>query len=268
MHWKPDHQLYPPYLKNRIQRGRGVCKGIDYQPWLKLRDVPSSGTSSSISGIKIPRPYNLLSELETTYFYLEERKYSNIDIQEQWPILDIDRTLELCSENGVRHAYRGMNPEPFTIDFLITSVDENHKLTPRAASIKTPEDAKNPLIRQRLLIEYLWCKEKGISWTLIDTTRFTKTLLENLRFIRSWHRHRYLPNTEAEALFIQQFKFSYGNNILLNVIIKAIAKKLRITTELTLDTFRFCAWADQIQISLEHPIALDKPIVLRNNNLD
>jgi hypothetical protein len=267
MHWKPDHQLYPPYLKTRIERGRGVWKGVDYKPWLKLRDVPSSGTSSSVSGIKIPRPYNFLSELETTYFYLVERKASTIDIQEQWPILDIDRTLELCSEYGVRHAYRGMNPEPFTIDFLITSADENQKLTTRAASIKTPDDAKNPLIRQRLLIEFLWCKEKEIPWTLIDTTCFTKTLLENLRFIRSWHRHRYLPNPEAEALFIQQFNFSYGKNVLLNLIIVSIAKKLRITTELTLDRFRFCAWSDQIQISLEHPIGLDKPIILKRDNL-
>lgn len=264
MHWQPNHKLYPPYLKARIQRGRGVSKGREYKPWLKIRDVPSSGTSSSISGIITPRPYNLLSELETIYFYLVERNNSTVDIQEQWPILDIDRTLELCAEYGVRHTFRGSNPEPFTIDFLITSKNDQHKSHIRAASIKTPEDANNPLIRQRLLIEYLWCKERGIPWTLIDTSRFTKTLLENLRFIRTWHRHRYIPNPEVEALFLKQFNFTYTKNIVLHEINKAIAKKMRITADLALDIFRYSAWSDQIDISFEHSLALDKPIVLRS----
>lgn len=268
MHWVPDHKLYPPYLKTRIQRGRGVSKGIDYKPWLKIRDVPSIGTSSSISGIIIPRPYNLLSELETIYFYLIERKKSTFDIQEQWPILDIDRTLELCAEYGVRHNFRGSNPEPFTIDFLITSKNAQYTSEIRAASIKTPEDASNPLIRQRLLIEYLWCKERGIPWTLIDTSRFTKTLLENLRFIRSWHRHRYIPNPEIEAFFLKRFDFTYSKNIVLNDINKLISKKLFISENLALDTFRYCAWTNQIDICLEHSIALNKPIVLRSNNHD
>ena len=268
MHWKPDHKLYPPYLKTRIQRGRGVSQGIEYKPWLKIRDVPSLGTSSSVSGIIIPRPYNLLSELETIYFYLVERNSLTVEIQEQWPILDIDRTLELCAEYGVRHTFRGSNPEPFTIDFLITSKSDQNKSVLRAASIKTPADAKDPLIRQRLLIEYLWCREREIPWTLVDTSRFTKTMFENLRFMRSWHRHRYIPNPEVEALFLQQFHFTYSKNIVLNEINKAIARKMRVSSDLALDTFRYCAWSDQIKISLEHSLALDKPIVLRSNDHD
>lgn len=268
MYWKPNHKLYPLYLKARIQRGKGVGQGVEYKPWLRIRDVPSTGTSSSISGIINSRPHILLSELETIYFYLVERKISTLDIQEQWPILDIDRTLELCAEYGVRHAFKGFNPEPFTIDFLITYKNSENKTTVCAASIKTPEDAINPHIRQRLLIEYLWCKEKGINWTLIDTTRFTKTILENLRFMRTWHRHRYLPNPLNEALFLKQFHFTNTKNIILIEIIQEISKKLRISKDLTLDTFRYLAWFDHIKMSLDYSIALDKPIVLRRSNFD
>lgn len=268
MHWKPDHKLYPPYLKTRIQRGKGVRQGVQYKPWFKIRDVPSTGTSSSISGIINQRPHNLLSELETIYFYLIERQNSTVDIQEQWPILDIDRTLELCAENGVRHTFRGSNPEPFTIDFLITSKNEQDQLVVRAASIKTPEDANNPLIRQRLIIEYLWCKERGIEWKLIDTTGFTKTVLENLRFMRSWYRHRYSPNQKIEALFIQYFNFYYGKNIILSEINNHISKKMRITADQALDIFRYCTWFNLIEISLEHSLALDKPIILKSSNYD
>lgn len=82
------------------------------------------------------RPHHMLSELETTYFFLLERKASVVDIREQWPILHIDRTLELCAEQGASHKFRGAYPEPFTIDFVVTE-EVDGKIFHRAASIKT-----------------------------------------------------------------------------------------------------------------------------------
>lgn len=262
MHWKPDPKLYPPYLRARIRRRRGVGNCMTYKPWLKIRDVPSRGTSSSVSGIIVPRPYNFLSEIETTYFYLMERKPSTVDIQEQWPILDIDRTLELCAKYDVRHPYRKSYPEPFTIDFLITSKSDDGELSWRAASIKTPKDAVNPDIRQRLFIEYAWCKEHGIPWTLVDTSQFDKTMLANLRFMRTWHRHRYVPNPENETLFVKQFKLSYSKNIRLKELIQCTGKTLQLPDDVAQDTFRHCTWLNLIDTSLKHPLAFDKPLVL------
>lgn len=149
MFWKPDPQLYPPYLRARVRRGRGIGERLDYKAWLSIRDVPSMGTSSSIAGLKVRRPIHTLSELETTYFYLTERAPNVVDIREQWPILDIDGTLRLCSDLGIRHAFRGAYPEPFTIDFLITEENQG-ALSFRAASIKTMKDANDPKVRRRL----------------------------------------------------------------------------------------------------------------------
>lgn len=269
MHWKPNPELYPPYLRSKIKRGRGVCAGIAYKPWLKIRDVPSRGTSSSVKGILVPRSYNCLSEIETIYFYLMERRASTVDIQEQWPILDIDRTLELCAEYGIRHNYRSSNPEPFTIDFLITSKNAQNELNVRAASIKTPDDASNPDIRARLLIEYVWCHERGIPWTLVDTSQFNKTMLANLRFMRTWYRHRYVSNPEIETRFTKSFHLAYRRNILLEELIQHTSKILRLSSDTALDIFRYCAWSNLIDISLQHPLALDKPLVLaRSTNHD
>jgi hypothetical protein len=149
VHWSANPELYPPYLRNSIRAGKGVGVGSQYLPWLAVRDVPSDGTSAQIGGILIDRPFDLLAELEATYFFLQERKKSTVDIRECWPILDIDKTLELCSALGVRHAYRGHYPAPFTIDFLITeSIDG--QVHHRAASIKTAKDAADPEVRKRL----------------------------------------------------------------------------------------------------------------------
>ncbi len=271
MHWKPNPLLYPQYLRARVRRGRGVGDGLSYISWLTTRDVPSDGTSSIIHGIHINRPYHLLSELEAIYFLILERKPSSADIKEQWPILDIDRTLELCAKYGVRHPYRGSYPEPFTIDFLITT-DCDGKLKCRAASIKTPEDAKDPTVRLRLTIEYVWCREHGIPWTLVDTSAFGETLLErktflaNLRFIRAWFRHQYAPDRQRVVHFSQRFNSLYRTNVPLDELIHQAAKTLHLTDTSAQDTFRYCAWADLIKLSLKHPLAMNLPLVLRRNH--
>jgi hypothetical protein len=263
MEWASDPTLYPTYLRSRIRRGRGVGKGLLYAPWFKTRDVPSQGTSGTIPGIVVSRPFHFLSELEATYFFLIERQRNTIDLQEQWPILDIDETLRLSRLLRVRHPYRNGRPEPFTIDLLITSASEK-AVTVRAASIKTGADAKNPQIKQRLTVEYLWCSERGIPWTLVDTTQFNKVLLDNLRFIRSWFRHRYQPDEECTSRFSEVFLRSYRTNVPLQELIFTAGQKLRLPDSVASDVFRYCAWRDDIPISLKQPLAGNQPLVLRD----
>jgi len=44
---------------------------------------------------------------------------------------------------------------------------------------------------------------------------------------------------------------------------------MRLSTDTTLDIFRYCTWSNFIDISLQHPLALDKPIFLnRASNHD
>lgn len=262
MYWKPDPLLYPPYLRLRIKRCRGIGFGQQYVPWLKVRDVPSRGTSSIPRGILTGRPHHLLSELEAIHFFLVERRSTTVDIREQWPILDIDRTLELCSQLGVRHVTRNGCPEPFTLDLLITE-RINGELKYRAASVKTAEDAQDPHVRLRLAVEHQWCEERGIPWTLIDTSQFNKTVLQNLRFLRGWFRHRYAPDSSLEELFIDRFQAVYAPNRTLHEVVSQLALLLRQPVTVMEDTFRYCAWSNRIQLSLAHGLSLDSPVVLK-----
>lgn len=264
MHWKTDPNLYHPFLRSRIRRRRGVGFGKEYVPWLKIRDVPSRGTSSVVSGIHIRRPYHLLSELEAIYFFLIERRSSIIDIQEQWPILDVDQTLTLCALSGVQHRYRGQYPEPFTIDFLITEEIEG-QIKCRAASIKTHADAVDPKIRQRLAIEFAWCRERGVPWTLVDTSKFDRTLLANLRFLRAWFTNRYKPCSEGTELFAQYFERYYRTNVPLNELIQQAAHGLQLSESLAVNTFLYSAWSDRITVSLQYPLSLALPLILRRD---
>lgn len=262
MHWKPKSDLYPPYLRSRIRRGRGVGQGTSYRPWLRVREVPSRGTGSVVYGISVRRPHHLLSELEATYFFLLERRSRTVDIREQWPILDIDSTLRLCANQGVRHAYRGPYPEPFTIDFVIKERDEDGNTIHRAASIKTPEDAKDPQIQQRLAVEHAWCQEHDVAWTLVDTSAFDKTLLSNLRFLRSWFRHRHKPAPDRAARFADLFLSDYREDTALSELVERTRKRLRISDALALDLFRYCGWTNLIPVALTTQISLNRALAL------
>jgi len=261
VYWQPDPQLYPPYLRSRIKRHRGIGSGRGYVPWLKVRDVPSRGTSVITPGVYSGRSHHLLSELEAIYFYLLEKRVGTIDVREQWPILDIDKTLELCAEFGVRQRMKNGYPEPFTIDFLITERVED-RLTYRAASVKSPEDARDPYVRLRLAVEHAWCADRGIPWTLVNTERFNKTMLENLRFQRGWFRHKYTSDTTLEDRFMAQFTAHYAPNRLLSEILERVSKALRLPVGVMEDAFRHSAWSGRIPTSLAYPLTLDTPVVL------
>lgn len=259
MRWDPDANFYHPYLRARIRRRHGIGEGPSYVPWLKVRDVPSKGTSSIISGVLTGRAHHLLSELEATYFYLVERNKSTADVREQWPILDIDYTLALCRQYGVQHPFRAGHPEPFTLDFLITERSPTG-LRYRASTIKTPADGIDPGVRRRLAIERDWCEVKGIPYSLVDTTEFNRTLLNGLRFARGWYRHRVTISDKKALAYCRVFAESYSRQFTMHQLIERSARDLAIDVDVSQDLFRYCIWRSYIPVDFRRPLALNLPV--------
>lgn len=171
MEWPSDLALYPPFLRARLKKGFGLGQGETYKPWIRVRDFGSHGDSANPPSIKIDRPYHFLSRPEKCYFYVLERDEDVVDIQEQFPILDLGNTIRLCAKYKVRHIYRNGFPEPFTIDFIVTRRTETGTVT-EAHSVKTKEDFDKPRTKARLNIERQWCSEAGIDWARVDPTPF------------------------------------------------------------------------------------------------
>ncbi|MFS0756117.1 TnsA endonuclease N-terminal domain-containing protein [Noviherbaspirillum sp. 1P10PC] len=263
MEWSRDLKMYPRYWHNRLKRGFGLGAGVAYHPWLRVRDVPSIGTSGNPKGIKVSRIYHLLSTPERVFFHLLDRQPNVIDIREQFPILHLNETQSICSELGIRHTRRGPYPEPFTLDFFVT------RQTPlgvvfQARSIKTPEHAADPNVRLRLAVEHIWCQAHGIDWKLIDTSGFTGNLLSTLTFMRGWSVQRYIPNPEQADEFAKVFHNIYTKNLPLREIVELCSKRLKRGYGHCLNEFRYCAWSNRIVVDLTAKLTLHLPVVLRN----
>jgi hypothetical protein len=264
MRWPENLDHYPKYWHTRLRRGFGLGVGDTYRPWIRVRDIPSSGSSGNPTGIRVARIYHLLSELERIYFFLLERQPDVVDIREQFPILHLHGTLELCAQLDVMHARKGRYPEPFTLDFMVTR-QTSSGLCQQARSIKTPKDAKDPNVRRRLNIEYQWCRQNDIDWSLVDTSSFTKDLLSTLVFMRGWSRHGYKPDEEGIKAFTAGFHLIYRRNVPLRELLQECASHLRIGFDQCQNAFRYGAWADWIQLDLSHCLAMNLPVVLHGS---
>ncbi len=261
MRWPEELGHYPRYWHSRIRRGFGLGTREAYRPWLRVRDVPSFGSSGTPNGIRTPRNYHLLSALERIDFFLTERRPDVVDIREQFPILHLHGTLELCAALGVRHPSQGRFPEPFTIDLMVTR-ETSDGLSYQARSIKTPEDAQDEDVKRRLNVEYQWCRQNGIDWTLVDTGQFTKEVLSTLVFMRGWYRHGYHPTVERVEAFAGGFMRVYQRNVPLRELLLECESYLRLGFNECQNAFRYCTWADWIQVDLLSSLAMNLPVVL------
>lgn len=251
------------YLRKRLERGMGLGHGTSYRPWLTVRDVPSSGTSSIVLGIKSARLHHLFSNLESTYFFMLERDPSIIDIREQFPILEIGETQRICRQLGVPHVYKKGFPDAFTIDFLVTRWAENGPIY-EARSIKPAARLLDDAARRRLAVEWRWCQSKGIDWRLVDTTHFSKTLLSSLRFIREWFRRGCSFDVGLADAFAHEFDLAFGRYDDLASILERVAARLGRPFGAVDDVFRMASWLDRIDIDFTKTLALNRPVVRRS----
>ena len=95
-----DKPINPKHEKLLKTRGRG--RGKDYEPFIKVHEISSSGESVRIRSASVGRVHHLLSRIELLAFLVFDQFEQTIDIREQYP-LPINDTLDICSRLGIRH---------------------------------------------------------------------------------------------------------------------------------------------------------------------
>lgn len=175
-------QYWNSEAKNKrwIKEGRGQGAGSNYKPWLTVRDVASEGRSHRVFGHITQRTHHLLSDLELATFLLLQWRPTTTDIREQFP-LDREVTQEISKRLGSDHpSHQGLD-QYMSSDFV---VDSTEKDKPRfAIQVKPTEAYSNPRTIEKLEIERIYWREKGVPFFWVTEKQIPPTVFENINLL-------------------------------------------------------------------------------------
>ncbi len=172
-------------IEKRLQEGRGQGSGADYKPWLTIQDVSSSGLSKRILGVTTKRRHELLSQLESNYFYILDWAKNVTDIKEQYPLLPLSETLSIAANIGVIHPQDPKNKEPIvmTTDFYI-EVQKGMGVEYQARTVKPSNQLDDKRTIEKLEIERQYWQRRNISWGIVTERDIPLEIVKNLKWIR------------------------------------------------------------------------------------
>ncbi|MBU5317731.1 TnsA endonuclease N-terminal domain-containing protein [Clostridium bornimense] len=166
--------------KYRLLEKRGTGSYKEYTPWLKVHEFGSKGRVHRLSGWKVDRVYEFMSDLEVYYFLLRQWEEKVIDIREQFPLLPLEETLLIADELGYEHPDRkSKNNTVMTTDFLIT-INDIDGIRNVARAIKMESECRKPRVIEKLSIEKKYWENRHIEWGIVTEKQIDKTKAINI----------------------------------------------------------------------------------------
>ncbi|CAM3708584.1 TnsA endonuclease N-terminal domain-containing protein [Vibrio aquimaris] len=166
--------------KRWIKEGRGNGHGIDYLPWITVRDIPSDGRSHRVFGHKSQRTHHLLSDLELAVFLTLEWRSDTKDIREQFP-LERQDTLNIALDNGIKHPTQAGVNLYMSSDFVIDSSDPSRQQY--VIQAKYSQFLADPRVIEKLEIERRYWRLKKIPWFLVTELNVSPILTQNISWL-------------------------------------------------------------------------------------
>lgn len=182
-------------IQKLIRAGKWQEELANYEPWLSVRDVPSRGLSTRRKGWKTGRVHHFLSKLEKRYHNTLEWSKIVTDIREQYPLLQLEETVDIAKQCGFDHPAipnkydpKTLEPIVMTTDFLITLMIDGKRVE-RARTVKYADDLQSPRVLQKLEIERRYWEARGISWGIVTEHEIPGVLSDNVEIL---YPYRYL----------------------------------------------------------------------------
>lgn len=177
--------------QRRLKQGRGQGRGKDYMPWLRVQDGPSQGFLVRDLGWKTGRTHHFMSKHEDRYFCLLEWAPNVVDIREQYPLLPLERTLEIADRLRIKHPAHPRSKQPIvmTTDFLV-DVKTDEGIINWARTVKPSEQLASKRVIEKFEIERTYWAEQGVDWGIITEREIGKwgALAKNVQTIhRAWN---------------------------------------------------------------------------------
>jgi len=172
-----------------IKDGRGKGELSDYKPWLNVQTTPSLGKVSRLYSWKTGRIHELLSDIQTRYFYLLEWESNVTDIREHWPLLDIDEVLTNSIDLDIDKYSALAREVPYilTTTFLISQKDEKGNERYIARNIKASSELEKKSTIERLEIIRRYFEKRNIDFGIVTQKEIPIAKCKNIEWIRTCH---------------------------------------------------------------------------------
>lgn len=168
--------------QTKLNQHRGEGHGKDYQPWIRVNEFNSLGTTCNPVDWKTGRTMHLLSQGEMHAYYINRWDESVVDIREQFP-LDLEDTLRIADSEHLKHPKD--RESRMTTDLLLDYADGSMK----ALSIKYDQSAlENDRTAVKLWIEKQYWEEKNIPFEIQYSTEINVTLVTNIRMVTEFYK--------------------------------------------------------------------------------
>jgi TnsA endonuclease N terminal/TnsA endonuclease C terminal len=168
---------------NYIKKGRGQGVGENYQPFIQAHDnkIASEGWLARHKGWKTRRTHHTLSEHERKYLYYCEWLDGVIDIREQWPLLPLEKTIEIADQLGIKHSHMDGTSVVMTTDFRLTlkTKDGSQDVI---RTIK-PREKLSDRTLELFEIERVYFAEQGIDWCIVTEDKIPHNLVKNVEWM-------------------------------------------------------------------------------------
>ncbi|WP_220815797.1 TnsA endonuclease N-terminal domain-containing protein [Pseudomonas paralcaligenes] len=267
----------PQLIDKRIAAGDGCGVREEYVPWIKVRSIPSRGTSHIVPGVKIGRTHHLLSNAEYHYFLVLEHDPLIIDIREQFPLHPAAETHAIASSLKISPPCYPHTDTPLvlTTDFLITVLDANggERLIARSlkylSEFEQASKAELNRILEKLDLERMYWERRGVEWRLTLYENLSKTRIDNLLVLRSYAN--ITPEIASEKNIKQMLEviaLAKFDQVPVREFIKKIAKVIYMQYRDAKKLFFHLVWNRRIEVDLNsNVICLDQPLPVKVSSI-
>ncbi len=175
--------------KIKQNRGKIDLKNPDkYKPWILARECfKGDGTRHQIPDLYYHnRTIHLMSDLEKDVYYTLRSNENVVEMFEQFPLMPISKTEELCEEYGIMHPKHPITKKNIlmTSDFLLIIKDKSGEKRWIACAVKMSSDLEDIRTRENLHIEKEYWNAMGVMSYVITEKQINKDYVNNIILCR------------------------------------------------------------------------------------